>query len=154
MRFICILSFTVTIVLCMLSGCTAAEHSRQLHSERDRQFTLGLIQKEIQKGMTQTEVIEALGSPNIVTRDENGRETYVYDKIATEASYSYDSSSLSGAAGAGGIPSPTSLVLGGIGGSHQRGAGAHAQTQRTLTVVIKFDKAGRVSDFSYRSSKF
>ena len=38
--------------------------------------------------MTQDQVAAALGSPNIVTRDAAGRETWIYDKIASEASYS------------------------------------------------------------------
>ena len=33
-------------------------------------------------------------------------------------------------------------------------AGASATTQKTLTVVIKYDKKGLVKDFSYHASKF
>jgi hypothetical protein len=32
-------------------------------------MTLGVVQKEIHKGLSQADVAEALGSPNIVTRD-------------------------------------------------------------------------------------
>ena len=103
--------------------------------------------------MSQGSVAEALGSPNIVTKDDAGDETWVYDKIATEASYSNDRGAASGAVGAGG-PAGSVLILGGLLGSYERSAGASASTQRTLTVVIKFDKQQKVKDFSYHSSKF
>lgn len=138
----------------MASGCmSGAEHARALHSNDEREFTLGVVQKKVYRGMPQAEVAEELGSPNIVTKDRAGDETWVYDKIATEASYSHDRGATSGAVGAGGTPG-AALILGGLVGSYSRSAGASASTQRTLTVVIKFDSQGRVKDFSYHSSKF
>jgi len=44
--------------------------------------------------MSGAEVTQILGSPNIVTADENGLETWVYDKVATEANYSKSSDAL------------------------------------------------------------
>lgn len=136
-----------------LSGCmTAAEHAQQLHSDSDRKMTVGIVQKEIRKGMSQAEVATALGSPNIVSKDKEGIETWIYDKIATEVSYSR--SNVGGGVGGLliGIGSGVGGALGG-GISGGRAAGATAQTQRTLTVIIKF-KEGLVHDFSYHSSKF
>ncbi|MCC6221441.1 MAG: hypothetical protein IT291_09405 [Deltaproteobacteria bacterium] len=131
----------------------ASRHQESLHSTAERSFTLGVVQKQIYRGMSQSEVAEALGSPNIVTRDQNGNESWVYDKIATEASYSSDRGGVGGAGGVGGVPG-TVLILGIFTGNYDRAAGAAASTQRTLTVVIKFDHNGRVGDFSYHSSKF
>lgn len=119
------------------AGCTAVTAPRPLATEAEREMTVGVVQREIRAGLTQAEVAERLGSPNIVTRDAAGRETWVYDKIATEASYS--TSSAYG----------TILILGG-----GRAAGAAGTTQRTLTVVIKFDDAQRVESFSYHTSRF
>ena len=119
-----------------LTGCmTAAEHARQLPAYEEREMTVGVVQKDIRKGMSQAEVAEALGSPNIVTRDKNGMETWIYDKLATEAAYSESS---------GGI---LSLFIG------QRKSGAASTTRKTLTVLIKF-RDGIVQDYSYHSSKF
>lgn len=132
---------------------TGAEHQQSLHSTAERELTVGTVQREIRKGMSAAEVAETLGSPNIVTKDATGDETWVYDKIATEASYSADSGSASGAGAAGGTPGST-LLLGGLFGSYSRSAGASASTQKTLTVVIKFAKSGGVKDFSYHASKF
>jgi outer membrane protein assembly factor BamE (lipoprotein component of BamABCDE complex) len=116
-------------------------------------MTLGIVQKEIRVGMSQADVAIALGSPNIVTRDSSGKETWIYDKIATEASYSKSSGNVKGAAGAGGIPGST-LLLGIIGGGASRDSGAASTTQKTLTVVIKFDENALVETFSYHMSKF
>ncbi|MBS0653648.1 MAG: hypothetical protein JSR39_09035 [Verrucomicrobia bacterium] len=100
-------------------------------------MTLGIVQKEIRQGMDQGAVATALGSPNIVTKDQEGAETWIYDKIASEVSYSNDE---------GGIW----LILAGYGKS----AGARAKTQKTLTVVIKFDPQQCVDKVSYHSSTF
>ena len=135
----------------LLSGC--ASHQQKLHSTREREMTLGIVQKEISVGMSQADVAVALGSPNIVTRDSGGKEAWIYDKIATEASYSKSSGSVKGAAGAGGVPG-TTLLLGVIGGGASKQSGAASTTQKTLTVVIKFDKNGQVETFSYHMSKF
>jgi outer membrane protein assembly factor BamE (lipoprotein component of BamABCDE complex) len=138
----------------LLSGCmTAAEHQESLHSAQERKMTVGLVQKEIKKGMTGAEVAQILGSPNIVTTDEQGREVWVYDKISTDVSYSRSSG--------GGIIGLLFGVGGGSGGiggmpgaSYDKSAGAQSQTQRTLTVVIKFDEQTKVRDFAYHSSSF
>jgi outer membrane protein assembly factor BamE (lipoprotein component of BamABCDE complex) len=137
-----ILSVFVVIVAAFtavhLSGCmSAAEHAAALHSTRDRDLTVGVVQREIRYGMSQSDVASALGSPNIVTREDSGNETWIYDKIATEASRSADS---------GGW-----WII--LAGSNKQ-AGASATTQRTLTVVIKFDSQRHVSNFTYHSTKF
>lgn len=132
---------------------TAAQHQQSLPSTQEREMTVGIVQKEIRAGMSQADVATALGSPNIVTRDSEGRETWIYDKIATEASYSRDSGGAGGAVGAGGIPGAT-LILGILGGGYSREAGASSTTQKTLTVIIKFDKDSKVESFAYHSSKF
>ncbi len=135
-------------------GCvSAAEHARSLQSADERETTVGVVQREIRKGMSQTEVVEALGSPNIVTGDGNGRESWVYDKIATEASYSRSSSNVAGAGGAGGMPGEV-LFLGVLTGAFSADAGATSTTEKTLTVIIKFDSRKRVSAFSYHATKF
>jgi len=149
------LVFTVLITsLPIMISCTSArDHAQSLHSEADREFTLGVVQKEIRIAMAADEVASALGSPNIVTRDKDGRDTWIYDKIATEASYSSSRTDLN-AAGFGATAPGSSLLLGILGAGHQAQSGAQATTQKTLTVIIKFDRNQRVCDYSYHSSKF
>ena len=126
-------------VIAMMSfiGCTTVDNRSNLQSVKEQDTTVGKVQKEVRVGMSGAQVAEALGSPNIVTKDEGGDETWVYDKIATEASYSENSSGLF-------------LVLY---GSTSR-SGAASTTQRTLTVVIKYDANSKVKSFSYHASKF
>lgn len=122
----------------LISGCmTAAQHQQSLPTTKEREMTLGIVQKEIRVGMLQPDIATALGSPNIVTRDSEGRETWIYDKIATEASYSKSH-------GYG-----TILILG-----LSRDTGAISTTQKTLTVIIKFNEKNLVESFSYHASKF
>lgn len=116
---------------------TPAQHQYNLGSVQEREMTLGVVQKEIRVGLSQADVATALGSPNIVTKDSAGKETWVYDKIASEASYS--ASSAYG----------TILILGASSAS-----GAASTTQKTLTVVLKFDDAKKLESFSYHTSKF
>jgi outer membrane protein assembly factor BamE (lipoprotein component of BamABCDE complex) len=137
------------LIVSFFLGCTPAHHQQNLQSSKEREFTVGLVQKEIRVGMSQTEVAEALGSPNIVTRDKDGKESWIYDKIASEASYS--KSNVGGAAGAGGLTGNT-LILGILTGGYE--SGASSTTQKTLTVVIKFNDDKLVETFSYHSSKF
>jgi hypothetical protein len=85
----------------------------------------------------------------MVSTDDERREVWVYDKIATERAYSSSS---------GGINTLFlgygSGAAGGLGGGASSSAGASSTSQRTLTVVIKFDKVSKVRDFAYHSSKF
>lgn len=128
----------IVTAVTQIFGCMSArDHSGAVRGTTDRDLTVGTVQKEIRKGMGGAEVAEALGSPNIVTKDSDGNETWVYDKIATEVTYSQSQSALF-------------LILWG----EARQSGAVSSTQRTLTVVIKFNDKSKVDSFSYHSSKF
>lgn len=144
--------FRLLFVLLFSAGCmTGGSHQDTLHSDEDREMTLGTAQREIKVGMSQADVAEALGSPNIVTKDSEGNESWIYDKIATEVSYSQDRA----AGSAGGATFIPSWIVGLTArGSYEREAGAKATTQKTLTIVIKFDEQGLVKTLSYHSSKF
>lgn len=124
----------------LVAGCqSAAEHAAAVRQAEDpsSRLTLGTVQREIHVGMTNTQVVEALGAPNMVTSDSQRGETWVYDKVATE-------SAASGSSAGGGL-----ILFGGA-----TGASAASTSQRTLTIIIKLDLSGRVRDFSYRSSAF
>ena len=121
-----------------LAGCsTASSHLNQVKSDAGDRLTVGKVQREIRIGMSSAQVIEVLGSPNVVSTDENRLEVWVYDKIATDVSYSNSN---------GGVW----LILGSVGGN----SGAASTSQRTLTIVIKFDADKKVRDFAYHSSSF
>ena len=134
----------------LVSGCqTAGEHRAAVQDDSGDRLTVGRVQKEIRVGMSGADVAQVLGSPNIVTTDEQRREVWVYDKVATDRAYSTSSGGIGVLVllfgGSGG-------ALGGAGGSGA--AGASSSSQRTLTVIVKFDKDSRVRDFAYHTSRF
>ena len=107
------------------------------------------------------DVAAAVGSPNIVTQDADGNDTWIYDKISTETSHSDSSQSKNTSVSAGGgVLGAIGSVLGGVvGGVSQSqgsssGSGAASQSQKTLTVVIKFNQSRQVSTVRYQSSSF
>ncbi len=134
----------------LLAGCmTAGQHRDAVQDNTASRLSAGKVQREIHLGMSGGQVAEALGSPNIVSTDENRREVWIYDKIATEVAYSKSEGGLSTLLfGAG------ASVGGGLMGNTGQAAGVTSQSQRTLTVVIKFDENKVVRDFSYHQSSF
>lgn len=128
------------LALPVLGGCVdASNHAVAVGggpAGQDR-LTVGTVQREIRVGMTNADVVGVLGSPNIVSTDERRREVWVYDRIASQQVFSQS--------GVG----ATALIIGGT-----ASAGARQTSQRTLTIIIRYDEAGRVRDFSYRQSSF
>jgi outer membrane protein assembly factor BamE (lipoprotein component of BamABCDE complex) len=139
-------------ILCAtaLTGCqSAAEHKAQVRDDSTDRVSVGTVQREIRVGMSGAEVAQALGSPNIVTTDEERREVWIYDKIATDRAYSTSSGGISALIlGFGGG------AAGAASGSGTASAGASSTSQRSLTVIIKFDNEKKVRDFAYHQSQF
>lgn len=134
----------------VLGACAdASQHRAQVRDDATDRVTVGKVQREIRVGMSGAEVVEVLGSPNMVSTDENRREVWVYDKVATEHAYSTSSGGITALILGGG-----SSLLGGGGLGGSSGSGASSTSQRTLTIVIKFDDAGRVRDFAYHTTQF
>jgi hypothetical protein len=135
-------------------ACAGAKYHRdQVSGDRETALTVGQVQKEIRVGMSSADVAAALGSPNIVTTDDERREQWVYDKISTERAYSSDSGGiLTLIFGSGSIND--SGAAGGLFPSYTSGSGAASSTQKTLTIIIKYDHSHRVRDFAYHASTF
>jgi len=115
-------------------GCSAEYHAGEVQKGLvGDKMTVGTVQREIRIGMSSASVVEALGSPNVITTDEQRREVWVYDKFATDV------------AASGGY---WTLFLVG------QSAGAASKSQRTLTIIIKFDENKNVRDFAYHTSRF
>lgn len=143
------------IAALLAAGCqSAGEHAAAVRQAQDAdRMTVGKVQREIRVGMTSAQVVEALGSPNMVTTDDRRRESWVYDKVSTETVYSSSAGGVNALIFGGG-PIGAGLGGGAGGAGASSAAGASSTTQRTLTVIVKFDEASRVRDFSYRSSSF
>ncbi len=141
-------SLHVAVSLCaamLLIACTAPAHRQAVQDDSADRLTVGTVQREIFIGMPNYEVAEILGSPNIVTTDEERQEVWVWDKISTNVAYSRSGGVIAG------------LIVGGSGGGAGAAtvnSGASSTSQRTLTVIVKFDSESRVRDLSYRTSSF
>ena len=140
----------VVVAAIAATGCTsAATHRADVQDDSMDRVTVGTVQKEIYVGMSGAEVATILGSPNIVSTDGNRNEVWIYDKFATDAAYSRSNTGLLGViVGVGGD--------GGVGGIgiKRHASGADSRSQRTLTVVVKFDDEKLVRDFAYHTSRF
>ncbi|MEN8232173.1 MAG: hypothetical protein ABFR35_05780 [Thermodesulfobacteriota bacterium] len=140
----------VVLLSIILTACaTAGTHRRAVQDDTGDRLTVGTVQKEIRVGMSGAEVAAVLGSPNIVSTDEERREVWIYDKVATD----YVQSSSSG--GISALILGVGSSVGGLGGAgYDSSAGAASRSQRTLTIIIKYDHEGKVRDFAYHTSKF
>ncbi len=105
-------------LILLFAGCANPKKSQPNNSN---ELTVGIVQKEIRKGMSQSEVATALGSPNIVSSVGENKETWIYDKISSQVSYEQS----------GGY---ATLIL----------LGSNSETlditssQKTLTIIINF----------------
>lgn len=145
----------MAFILLFLGGCISAQqHASDVQGglQGDR-LTVGTVQREIKQGMSGADVAQALGSPNIVSTDEQGREVWIYDKIATDTVYSNSNGGISSLI-LGGGPVGAGALAGGVGANSGYSSGAASKSQRTLTIVIKFGEDRKVRDFAYHSSRF
>jgi outer membrane protein assembly factor BamE (lipoprotein component of BamABCDE complex) len=127
--------FPAAIAACLLAGCLNPQDvHNSVRGDDKATISVGAAQRSIKVGMPNSGVAEALGSPNIVSTDEEGREVWISDRVT---------SSVRATAANG----PLTLFVGG-------GAAAAERSQSTLTIIVKFDKAGKVRDLAYHTSKF
>lgn len=130
-------------------ACAAHPAPQAAPAARERELTLGLVQREVQEGDLEADVLEALGSPNLVTVDADGHEVWVYDRVATERTVSADGGAL------GGVVSGTAGTGGGVVAGYGSRERRHESTsQKTLTVVIRMGKDSRVASVRVHATRF
>lgn len=134
---LCLALSFVTPAFAVLHSAKITKNKDITTPVQDQELTLGVVQRDIKIGSTQDEVATALGSPNIVTKDSDGKDTWIYDKVSSISSY--DEKGLY-----------ANIILAG----YNKNKGSVQNVQKTLTVVIKFDKNNRVESFTYHMSKF
>ena len=119
-----------------LPGC--AQNETASDPAPNSQLTHGNVQLNIEAGKTsQMEVLEKFGPPNIASIDSSGNEVWTYQRQATVQRSSSANNYWT-------------VVL--FGGSTR--TSGFEQTQRTATLLIKFDPNKVVSDFRSRTSEF
>jgi hypothetical protein len=117
------------LITCFLIGsCASAPKSQKSN------LTIGTIKKNFVKGSTtQTEVIQLLGSPNMVTRNAKNQEVWTYSRQSFSAE--------SGSSGGG------FLFFWGS------SSNASSSTE-SFDLIITFNKKDVVSDYSVVSAQF
>lgn len=115
----------VVIGLIILSGCQAPLALIPARQQDTQKITLGAAQKSLVKGTSASDVIEVMGSPNIVTLNIEGSETWVYDKIATESEF-----------------------------AEGRSSGVVVTSTRALIVIIRFNTKKVIEDVKYRQTSY
>ena len=141
-----VMSLTLAVLVTAAGVAEAGEKAKEGASSA---FTLGVVQKELRLGQSQAEVVERLGSPNVLARDADGREAWVYDRIASDVEVS------SAGVALGGVGSGVGSTFAGL-----LGVGGHKSkdklrsSQRTLTVVVHFSAASTVESFTWHNSRF
>ncbi len=129
-------AFCLCIAVTFASACVPTQTKPV--TTRNSELTQGNVQLNLKVGeTTQAQVLEVFGPPNIATIDGAGQEVWSYQRHATVAQSSASSNFWT-------------IIL--AGGSNQ--AAGFEQTQRTMTLIIKFDARKVVSDFRSRSSEF
>ena len=136
---------TATFLLLFLSHC---EKEVRHSPDNINKLTLGKVQQTLKKGMSQGEIIVALGSPNMVTSDANGLETWVYDKLSTEVNSNSQKKSFNLLGGVIG----SKIGVGATGGSSLKNSNT-TSSQKTLTVVLKFI-GKKLETYTYNASSF
>lgn len=127
----------ILLISSLIFSSCATTSTQQKGQPEEEELTVGTVQREIRIGMSAAEVAEVLGSPNIVTTDEERREVWIYDKISSEVVYSKKDAY-------------GTLII--VGGSSSEGS--QKTSQKTLTIIIKFDEENKVRDFAYHTSRF
>ena len=126
---------SIALFTILVLGCAAN------NSEVNR-LTLGTVQKTVYKGANQTEIMEALGAPNIITNNSSGKEVWTYDRISKEVQSS------------SGVVitwwNPITWITGIFSGSSSRSS----STSKSITVLITFDNNKLVSGFKYQRLEF
>ena len=121
----------------ILSGCFMSHPTNAGRDGDATNLTVGKVQGEIKVGMPTSDVAAVLGSPNIVTTDEKRREVWIYDKVSSNRVDTRNSAY-------------GTLIL--FGSSSRQNEST--STQKTLTIIIKFDEQKRVRDFAYNYTQF
>jgi len=157
---------TLVLALTMVSPAFAVLESKVSKNDginppvREQELTVGTVQKYIHSGMAQDEVAIALGSPNIVTQDANGKETWIYDKISSSITDRNKNESAMENSTYTRYFWHDLLTLATLGLINKdvkpelKDVSQVVSTQKTLTIVVKFDSSNKVESYTYHMSKF
>lgn len=130
-----------TIGLLLITGCANPASRNPLNQAR--------VSIALKKGATtQDEVLQRLGTPNIITTDSEDRETWTYQQHSVSGS-----SSAVGIEGAG-LASAAGAFFNPATASGSFGAAFYRQSSKMVTLTIKFNRKGVVDEYRSIYSSF
>ena len=117
------------LAVCMVgSGCATSE------PKRNSNLTFGNVKKNISKGKTsQTELVQMLGSPNMISKNRIGDEVWTYSR----QSFDHESGSFGGG-----------LIL--VGGNKA----FSSSSASSFDLILTFNKEDVVQDYSVVTTQF
>ncbi len=123
------LALAVCVLVATGMGCSSSEKPQQKSN-----LTMGTVKKRLVRGKTtQADIVQLLGSPNMVTKNSHKEEVWTYSR------QSYDSES--GGFGGG-------LIV--FGGNKAFSSGS----SNSFDLIITFDKDDVVRDYSAVQSQY
>ena len=165
-----ILLLSSVCALLIFTGCEKIQGPEVPESR----LTAGKVQQHVSKGMFSTDVVKALGSPNIITKDKTGKTTWVYDRVSTYHSktngglnfvrmnandFVITGGIVAGTAAALSNSNPTNFLISAaaIGLAtlfNVQGDYEYKTEQKTMTIILDFDENDKLANFSYMYSSF
>ncbi len=165
-----VLLLSSVCALLIFTGCEKIQGPEVPESR----LTAGKVQQNVSKGMFSTDVVKALGSPNIITKDKTGKTTWVYDRVSTYHSktngglnfvrmnandFVITGGIVAGTAAALSNSNPTNFLISAaaIGLAtliNVQGDYEYKTEQKTMTIILDFDENDKLSNFSYMYSSF
>ena len=126
--------------LTLISGCANPASRSPLNQAR--------VSVALKKGATtQDEVLQRLGTPNIITTDSEDRETWTYQQ------HSVSGSSSTASAGGYGITRAANAFFNPAAAVGNVGAAFYGQSSKTATLTVKF-RRGVVDEYRSIYSSF
>ena len=148
--------FKIIAAIClMLGGCFGGGESERYHNS---ELTHANMKWHLEKNRTtQGEVMEAFGPPNVTSVDSEGLEMWVYQKMSTstiERAFG-GGLNLSGMLkGIGAVEDKLMSASVGSNGGFQGGRHTSTQSSKTCALILKFDAAGVLVEYRFRTSNF
>jgi len=117
-------------------------------------LSYGAVTATVVRGKTtQADLLQMFGGPSISTVDNEGVETWVYERSVSQTDVSSKSQNWQAAANLGAAFGHFSAGAS-AGGGQASAASSTASSFRSLTVITKFNADKTVKDYSVRASQF
>lgn len=143
------IALSLILIITGITGCSSPNSIQQ-----PTNLTTAQVKRSITVGVTtQEEVVQALGTPNMLLKSSGSCESWTYDQVRVDNS----SIGFNLLGGIGGTSSTSKIgetgsVLGG--GAAQITNMNESSSVRTMTVIIKFDNNGIVRDYQMMYTAF